>query len=30
MLDPQSFAGLIDKEVVAWGEVIRREALVLD
>jgi tripartite-type tricarboxylate transporter receptor subunit TctC len=30
MLDPKSFASLISKEVQAWGEVIRREALVLD
>jgi len=30
MLDPKSFASLISKEVPAWGEVIRREALVLD
>jgi len=30
MLDPQSFANLISKEVPVWGEVIRREALVLD
>jgi tripartite-type tricarboxylate transporter receptor subunit TctC len=30
MLDPKSFANLINKEVPLWGEVIRREALVLD
>ncbi len=30
MLDPKSFASLISKEVPAWGEVIRREGLVLD
>lgn len=30
MLDPKSFANLINKEVPVWGEVIRREALVLD
>ncbi len=30
MLDPQSFANIINKEVPAWGEVIRREALALD
>ena len=30
MLDPKSFASLINKEVPLWGEVIRREALVLD
>ncbi len=30
MLDPKSFATLINKEVPLWGEVIRREALVLD
>ena len=30
MLDPKSFASLISKEVPAWGEVIRREALMLD
>lgn len=30
MLDPRSFANLINKEVPLWGEVIRREALVLD
>ncbi|NQW83730.1 MAG: tripartite tricarboxylate transporter substrate binding protein [Alcaligenaceae bacterium] len=30
MLDPKSFANLISKEVPVWGEVIRREALVLD
>jgi len=30
MLDPKSFANLIGKEVPLWGEVIRREALVLD
>jgi tripartite-type tricarboxylate transporter receptor subunit TctC len=30
MLDPKSFASLISQEVPAWGEVIRREALVLD
>lgn len=30
MLDPKGFASLINKEVPLWGEVIRREALVLD
>ena len=30
MLDPQSFANIINKEVPAWGEVIGREALALD
>ena len=30
MLDPKSFASLISKEVPAWGEVIRREGLVLE
>ncbi len=30
LLDPKSFANLISKEVPVWGEVIRREALVLD
>lgn len=30
MLDPTRFANLISKEVPVWGEVIRREALVLD
>ena len=30
MLDPKSFASLISKEVPEWGEVIRREGLVLD
>ena len=30
MLDPKSFANLINKEGLLWGEVIRREALVLD
>jgi tripartite-type tricarboxylate transporter receptor subunit TctC len=30
MLDPKSFANLISKEVPVWGEVIRREGLVLD
>ena len=30
MLDPKGFANLISKEVPVWGEVIRREALVLD
>ena len=30
MLDPKSFASLISKEVPLWGEVIRREALILD
>lgn len=30
ILDPKSFATLINKEVPLWGEVIRREALVLD
>ena len=30
MLDPKSFANLISKEVPAWGEVIRREGLVLE
>ena len=30
MLNPKSFANLINKEVPLWGEVIRREALVLD
>jgi tripartite-type tricarboxylate transporter receptor subunit TctC len=30
MLDPKSFANLINKEVPLWGEVIRREALILD
>jgi tripartite-type tricarboxylate transporter receptor subunit TctC len=30
MLDPKSFASLISKEEPAWGEVIRREALMLD
>ena len=30
LFDPKSFANLISKEVPVWGEVIRREALVLD
>jgi tripartite-type tricarboxylate transporter receptor subunit TctC len=30
MMDPASFAQRINKEVPLWGEVIRREALVLD
>jgi len=30
MLDPKSFATLINKEGLLWGEVIRREGLVLD
>ena len=30
MLDPKSFANLIHKEVPLWGEVIRREGLILD
>lgn len=30
LLDPKSFANLIHKEVPLWGEVIRREGLILD